>query len=79
MPDGTELLGDQLVELVAAIRSGGQPDPAAGTDLAHCVLERRGRYVVTFVDDHQAVSGGKLREVSASGEGLQGHDVDGAA
>ena len=79
MPDWSHLHGDQVVELVAAVRGGGQPEPAPCRDLLDRVLERGSRDVMAFVGDDQAVPGGQLRDVAAAGQGLQSDDVDGAA
>ena len=51
VPNWSHLHGDQVVELVAAVWGGGQPEPAPGRDLLDRVLERRGRDVVAFVGD----------------------------
>jgi hypothetical protein len=53
VPDWSQLHGDQVVELVAAVRSGGQPEPAPGRDLLDRVPERGGRDVMAFVGDDQ--------------------------
>jgi len=63
---GAELQADQVVELVASVGGGGQTEPAAGRDLADGVLERRGGYVVAFIDHDQPVPGGEFRKVVAS-------------
>jgi hypothetical protein len=73
------LHGDQVVKLVAAVRGGGQPEPALCRDLLDRVLERGGRDVMAFVGDDKAVPGGQLWYVVAAGQGLQGDDIDGAA
>ena len=44
-PDRSHLHGDQVVELVAAVRGGGEPEPAPCRDLLDRVLERGGRLV----------------------------------
>jgi hypothetical protein len=51
VPNWSHLHGDQVVEPVAAVWGGGQPEPAPGRDLLDRVLERRGRDVVAFVGD----------------------------
>src|SRR5215510_3881803 len=79
VPDRPHLHSDQVVELVAAVRGGGEPEPAPCRDLLDRVLERGGRDVVAFVGDDQAVPGGQLRDILAAGQGLQGDDIDGAA
>lgn len=76
--DGSELEGDQVVELVSSVRRRGEAEPAARGDLLYRVLERCGRDVVAFVDDDEAVAGGKFGEVVLPGKGLQGGDVDDA-
>lgn len=78
MADRAELQGDEVIELVAAVGGGGQPDPAAGGDLLDRVLERGGGYVMAFVDHDQAVAGGESTDVSVAGQGLEGGNVDGA-
>ena len=77
MPDRPGLHGDEVVELVAPVRRGGQPEPAARRDLLDRVLERGGRNVVAFIGDNQPVTGGQRGDVVLAGEGLQGEDVDG--
>ena len=79
MPDRSDLHSDQVIELVAAVRGGGQPEPAPCRDLLDRMLERSGRDVMAFVGDDQAVPGGQLRDVVAAGQGLQGDDIDRAA
>ena len=76
VPDRAELQRDQVIELVTAVRGGGQAEPAPGWDLLDGVLERRCRDVVAFVGDDQPVPGGELCDVVAAGQGLQGDDVD---
>jgi hypothetical protein len=46
--DRPGLHGDQVIEFVAPVRRGGQPEPAARRDLLDRVLERGGRNVVAF-------------------------------
>jgi hypothetical protein len=58
VPDRPDLHGDQVVELVAPVRGGGQPEPAARRDLLDRVLEGCGWNVVALVGDDQPVSGG---------------------
>lgn len=76
--DRAELQGDEVVELVAPVRRGGQPESAAGRDLPHSMLEGGGGHGVTLVDHHQPVVAGPAGDVVATGEGLQGGDVDDA-
>ncbi len=76
MPYGADLLRDQVVELVATVRRGGQPEPAARRDLLDDILERRGRNVVAFIGDDQPISRSERSDVVTAGEGLQGKDVD---
>ena len=76
MPDRLGLHGDQVVELVAPVRRGGQPEPAARRDLLDRVLERRSRDMVTFVSDNQPITAGQHDDVLLAGQGLQGDDVD---
>jgi len=59
VPDRSHLHSDQVVELVAAVRGGGQPEPALCRDLLDRVLERGGRDVMAFVGDDKAVPGGQ--------------------
>ncbi len=70
------LHGDQVVELVAAARSGSQPEPAPCRDLLDRVLERGGRDVMAFVGDDKAVPGGQLRDVVKGREQLVGVSGD---
>jgi hypothetical protein len=77
--DRADLHGDEVVELVAPVRSGGQPEPPPGADLPDCVLERGGGDVVALIGDDQPVPGGQLRDVVAAGQRLQRDHVDGAA
>jgi hypothetical protein len=79
VPGLTDLPGDQIVELVAPVGRGCQPEPATGRDLPDGVGERRRWDMVAFVGDHQAIPGGQLGNVSAPGQGLQRGDVDPAA
>ena len=71
VPDRSHLHGDQVVELVAAVRGGGQPEPAPCRDLLDRVLERGGRDVMAFVGDDKAVPGGQLRDVVAAGAAVR--------
>jgi hypothetical protein len=43
VPDRPDLESDQVIELVAAVGSGGQAKPAPGRDLLDRVLERCSR------------------------------------
>jgi hypothetical protein len=79
VPDGPDLQSDQVIELVTAVGSGGQAEPAAGRDLLDRVLERCCRDVVALVGNDQAVPSGERRDVVASRQGLQGDHVDDAA
>ena len=79
MPDRSHLHGNQVVELVAPVRGGGQPEPAPCRDLLDRMDERGGRDVMAFVVGDQAVPGGQLGNVVAAGQGLQGDDIDRAA
>src|SRR5262249_37073155 len=72
VPYRSHLHGDQVVELVAAVRGGGQAEPAPCRDLLDRVLERGGRDVMAFVSDDKAVPGGKPRDVVAAGPGAGG-------
>lgn len=76
MPDGTELEPDQVIEPIAAVGRGGEPDPVAGWDGADGGLECGGRDVMALVDDDLTVAAQRVGEVSSAGEGLQGCDVD---
>ena len=76
VPDRTELESDEVVESVAAVGRGGEPEPVAGGDGADGGLECGRRHVMALVDDDEAVAAERLGEVVASGEGLQGGDVD---
>src|SRR5262245_17515738 len=79
MPDRADVHGDEVVELVAPVRGGGQAEPAPCRDLPDGVLEGCGWYVVALVRDDQPVAGGEVGDVVAAGQGLQSDDVDGAA
>ena len=74
--DRADLHADEVVELVAPVGGGGQPEPPPGGDLPDGVLERGGRDVVALIGDDQPVPGGQLSDVVAAGQGLQGDDVD---
>src|SRR5262249_59924993 len=71
--------GDEVVELVAPVRGGGQAEPAPYRDLLDGILEGGSWHVVTLVRNDQPVPGGETSDVIATGQGLQGDDVDGAA
>ncbi len=60
MADRADLHADQVVELVAAVRGGGQPEPSPGSDLAGGVLERGGRDVVALVSSGTVISRDEL-------------------
>ena len=79
VPDRAQLQRDQIVEFVATVRGGGQPEPPPGGDLPHGVLERRGRDVMALVDHDEAVPSGQLRQIVAPRQGLQRHHVNRAA
>jgi hypothetical protein len=79
MPDRADLHGDQVIELVAPVWGGGQAEPAVCWDLFDRVLKGRRGNVMTLIGDYQPVSGGETGDVVASGQCLQGDDVDGAA
>jgi hypothetical protein len=65
VPDRAQLQRDQIIELVAPVRSRGQPEPPPGRDLADGVLERHRREVMTLVYHDEAVSGGQGRQIVA--------------
>ena len=69
--DRTALHGDDRLEPVTPVRGGGQPEPPAAAGIAHGDLERPGREVVAFVDDHQAVPVEQRRSIRATGDRLQ--------
>ena len=73
--DRAELQRDQVVELVAAVWSSGQPEPSARRDLLDGVFERRSWDVVALVHNHQSVAAGELLDVLRAGQGLQHRDV----
>ena len=77
--DWADLHADEVVELVAPVGGGGQPEPPPGGDLPDSVFERGGGDVVALIGHNQPVPGGQLRDVVAAGQGLQGDDVDSAA
>ena len=79
VPDRSHLHGDQVVKLVAAVRGGGQPEPAPCRDLFDRVLERGGRDVMAFVGDDKAGTRRSALGRRHGGTGLQGDDIDGAA
>ena len=76
VPGRSDLPRDEVVELVAPVRSGGKAEPAARRDLPDGVLERCGRDVVAFVGNHQAVTCSQLADISPPGERLQRDDID---
>ena len=78
MADRAELEADQVVEAVAPVGRGGQPEPVARGDGADRGLERGCRDVVALVDNDLAVGAELVGEVVAAGEGLQSGDVDDA-
>lgn len=55
------------MEFVAAVRVGGQPEPAPCGDLLDRVLECGGRDMMALVGDDETVPGGQLRDVVAAG------------
>ena len=67
---------DEVVELVAPVRGGGQAEPAADRDLLDGLLEGCCRNVVALVGDGQPVGGGEVGDVVPPRERLQGQDVD---
>ena len=73
--DRAGLHADEVIELVAPVGGGGQPEPPPGGDLPDGVLEGGGRDVVALVGDDQPVLGGQLRDVVAACQGLQGDDA----
>ena len=73
-----ELEADQIIEAVAPVRGGGQPDPVAGGDRTDRGLERGCRDVMALVDDDLTVHAQLVGEVGPAGESLQGGDVDDA-
>ncbi len=79
VPDRPGLHGDQVVELVAPVRRGGQPEPAACRDLLDRVLERGSWNMVAFIGDDEPVTGRQRGAIVSAGKGLQGDDVDGPA
>ena len=76
--DRAELEADQVIEAVAPVRRGGEPEPVARGDGADGGLERGGRDVVALVDDDLAVGAELVGEVGSAGERLQSGDVDDA-
>jgi hypothetical protein len=74
--DRAELEADQVVEAVAPVGRGGEPDPAARRDGADGGLERGCRDVVALIDDDLAVGAELVGEVGSAGECLQRGDVD---
>ena len=78
-PAGTDLHGDEVVELVSPVRGGGQAKPAPDRDLLDGVREGGNWHVVALVGDYQPVSGGETGDIVPAGQGLQSDHVDGAA
>ena len=69
VPDRADLHADQVVELVAPVGGGGQPEPPPGGDLPDGVLERGGRDVVALIatiSPYPAVSSAMSRGGPAS-------------
>lgn len=62
---------DEVVEFVAPVRGGGQPEPAPSADRPDRVFEGGGRHVVALVRDDQPVPGGEPGDVAVAGQGLQ--------
>jgi hypothetical protein len=79
MPDWADVHSDEVVELVAPVRGGGQAEPAPDRDLPDGIREGGGWHVVALVGDDQPVPGGEAGDVVAAGQGLHGDHVDGAA
>lgn len=79
VPDRAQLQGDQIVELIAPVGGRGQPQPPPSRHLPHRVLERSSRNVMALVHYDEAVARGQLRKVVTPRQGLQRHDIDGAA
>jgi hypothetical protein len=67
---------NQIIELIAPVGSGGQAEPSPGGDLLYGVLERGSRYVVALVDDDEPVARRQLRDVVATGEGLEHGNIN---
>ena len=63
MPAGTDLHGDEVVELVSRVRGGGQAKPAPDRDLLDGVREGGSWHVVALVGDYQPVSGGETGDI----------------
>ena len=63
MPAGTDLHGDEVVELVSPVRGGGQAKPAPDRDLLDGVREGGSWHVVALVGDYQPVSGGETGDI----------------
>ena len=76
VPYRPELERDQVVESVASVRRGGEPQPPAGRDRAGGRLECGRRDVVALVDDDLAVTAERLSEVVAPGQRLKSGDID---
>src|SRR4051794_41889759 len=71
-----ELQTDEVIELVTAVGSGGEPEPVSGRDLLDRVLECRSWDVMALVHDDLPVVGDEVSCVLAPGQRLQHHDVD---
>jgi hypothetical protein len=79
VPGLAHLPADEVIELVAPARRCGQAQPAARRNLPDGVGERRGRDVMAFIGDDQAVAGSQFADVGTPRESLQGGDVDRSA
>ena len=71
----TTLKRDQGFELVAPVRRGGQPEPAARSCRLHARRERHGGRVMALVDYDQAVSI-EERWIVPARQALDHSDVD---
>jgi len=79
VPDRADVHGDEVVELVAPVRGGGQAEPAPDRDLPDGILEGGGWHVVALVGDDKPVpdgesgssvrAGGRAVTVLAAGPG----------
>jgi hypothetical protein len=74
--DRAELVVNELVETVTPVGGRRQAYPPPRSDLTGGILERRGGQMMALVHEDQPVAGGQLRHVLATGQRLQGDDVD---
>src|ERR1035437_4841701 len=74
--DGSAVHGDQPLKPVASIRRSSEAEPPTDRHLAYATLERHGGYVMTFIDDDEAIMRGQLGEIVSTGQALSHGYVD---